>query len=235
MKAFDQWTVMPHGPIEKLNERVWRIEGSLPKMPLKRVLTVVRRANGELVLHNPIALAPEAMAELEAWGRPAFLIVPNPYHRLDAPVFQARYPEARLLCPAGARARVEQVARVDGSYRDFPADPDVTFEHLEGVGETEGVVTVRASDGVTLILNDSVFNQPHLPGWFGRIYRLIGSSGGPKVPWLVRMAMVKDKALLRKNLEQLAATPELRRVIVSHVDVIDRTPAETLRQVAARL
>lgn len=78
-----EWKVGPHGPLEKLSERLWRVEGDVPGVPMKRVMTIAKRANGDLVLHNAIALADKEMAEIEALGPVKTLVIPNGYHRLD--------------------------------------------------------------------------------------------------------------------------------------------------------
>jgi hypothetical protein len=67
-KANDAWKVLPHGPIEQLEPNLWRVEGSLPNMPLKRVMAIARTTAGELVIYNPIALEAAEMAQLEALG-----------------------------------------------------------------------------------------------------------------------------------------------------------------------
>jgi hypothetical protein len=76
------------------------------------------------------------------------------------------------------------VVAVDGTYADFPADPRVKLHYLDGLGEREGVLEVKSEDGTTLVFNDVVFNQEHLPGVEGLVFRLIGSSGGPKVTFM---------------------------------------------------
>ncbi len=52
---------------------------------------------------------------------------------------------------------------------------------------------------------------------------------------IARWFIAGDKPALRAHLERLAATPELRRIVVSHHEVIDRDPARVLRDVAATL
>ncbi len=227
----------PHGPLEAITDHIFRVEGTLEKgPPIKRVMTVVRLSGGDLMIHSAIALAEPAMKELEALGPVAYVIVPNRYHRLDAARYSQRYPQARVLCPPGSRKQVEKVTRVDGTYRDFPGDQRVRLEVLDGVGEIEGVVIVEDGGEVTLVLNDVVFNMPHRRGVGGFILRRItGSSGGPRISRLVRLGIIKDKAALRRNLERLAALPGLRRIIVSHHEVIDDEPARVLRDVAATL
>ncbi len=234
-KAHDTWRVLGHGPLEQLADGVWRVEGSLPGMALKRVMTIARLANGSLVVHNAIALDDKGMSALDALGKVAFILVPNGYHRLDAPTFAKRYPEARVLVPRGARAKVAEVVNVSGDYGDFPADPRVKLEHLDGVRDGEGVMSIESDDGVTLVLNDVVFNMPHLPGFGGFVVRALGSSGGPRVTRIARTLLIKDKRAVRAHLERLAATPRLKRIVVSHHEVITDDPGATLARVAATL
>jgi hypothetical protein len=231
------WRVLPHSLIEKVSEGLWRVEGSLPKMALRRVMTLAKMADGGVVIHSAVALDEPMMRELEAWGTPAYLLVPNGYHRLDAPAFKRRYPALKVLCPRGSRRKVEEVVKVDGTYEDFPADPYVSLQTLAGVKETEGVMCVRASeDDLTLVFNDVVFNMPHSKGLIGWVLRHItASSGGPRVSRIARLFMVKDAQALRADLLRLASLPGLRRVIVSHHEMITGTPAETLRAVADSL
>lgn len=233
-KANREWKVLPHGAIEKPSPRVWRIEGSLPDMPLKRVMTVVRCSSGELLVHNAIALGAETMAEVDAWGPVRTILVPNGFHRLDAPAFAARYPEAKVLCPPAARAKVEEVVKVSGVYADFASDAAVSLHLLDGVGDAEGYVRVEDESGVTIVMNDLVFNMPHLPGMQGFVLKHVtASTGGPKLTRVSRFFLVKDAARVRAQLEALAATPRLVRVIVSHHEAITDDPAAVLRRVAA--
>ena len=158
-KAHTEWKVLKHGPLERLAENVWWVEGSLPGMSLKRTMTIVRLPDGKLVIHNGIALEPAAMAQIEAWGTPAYLLVPNGGHRLDAPAYKKRYEALRVFTPKSARAKVEEVIAVDGSYEDFPANDTVRLQTLHGVGDAEGAMIVQSSDGTTVVLNDVVFNM----------------------------------------------------------------------------
>jgi hypothetical protein len=233
-KAFDTWTVLPHGPIQEHAENLRSVTGALPGMPLERRMTLIKLVDGRLVIHNPAALGDSAMKELEAWGTPAFLIVPNGYHRLDAANFKRRYPDARVICPRGARSRVEEVVPVDASYAEGVGDERVTLEHLDGVRESEGVVRVRSEDGVTLVFNDVLFNVASLPGFTGFVMKVLGSTGGPRVTLIGRMLVVKDKPALRAHLERLAE-PDVRRLIPGHGDVVAEGAPDVLRQVASRL
>ena len=235
-KAHTEWTVLRHYPIEKLEDNLWCVTGTLPGMGLKRVMTLVRLDDGSVVIHSAIALDEGSMSEIEAWGVPRVLLVPNAFHRLEAPAYAARYPALRVLCPAGSRSKVEQVVRVDGTYDDFRGQSTVTAEHLDGVSRVEGVLSVRSASGTTLVFNDAVFNLAHGRGPTGFIFRYItASTGGPRVTRVFRLLAVKDRSAFGAHLRRLADTPDLVRIIVSHGRAITERPADALRQVAASL
>lgn len=235
-KANTTWTVLPHGPLEKLSDRLYRVEGALEGMPLKRVMTVAIRTDGALVIHNAMAMGEEEMMRLEGLGPVGFIVVPNGYHRLDAPVFKQRYPSAKIVCPPGARAKVEEVVPVDLTYEAFPADGAVSLEVLDGTKGREGVMIVRAEGDTSLVFNDAIFNMPHVGGFTGFIFRhLTASTGGPKVSRIARLAVIADKRAFAAHLERLAAEPALQRVVVSHHETITQDAPKVLRGIAATL
>jgi len=224
-KAYETWTVLPHRPIEKLEPNLWRIEGDLPRGSGTRVMTLVKLSSGGLLVHNAIALEEDQMKEIEAFGPPEILVVPNGFHRLDAKVFKQRYPGVRVLCPAGARKKVAQVVAVDGTYDDGPNEDGVRLRHLDGAKQHEGIVVVKSPGGTTVVFNDFVNNLPKLGGMMGF---MLAPTGRPSVPRIFRWFFVKDRAKLSAQIEGLAATPDLRRVIVSHGHMLTN-PAEELR------
>lgn len=231
----DSWNVLKHGPLETLADNVWRVEGALPKMALRRQMIVIRLNDGSLVIHSAIAVDEETRAGLEALGQPSILVVPSAFHRLDAPAFKARYPNIEVVCPAGARSKVEEAVAVDRTYAQVEPTDTLSFEHLDGLADAEGVLTVRSEDGVTLVFNDALFNHPHVGGFGGLILRLLGSSGGPKVTRVAKTFIVKDRRAYADHLRRLADTPNLMRVIPGHGEVISDDPARVLRNVADQL
>ena len=158
----------------------------------------------------------------------------EPLPRLDAPAFAARYPEARVLSRPRAR-EVAKVVRVDGDFADFPADADVSLAHLDGTRDREGVLEVRSADDTSIVVNDVLFNLPPMPGLRGLIFRLDGAVGRLRVARLSRLLLVGDRAAFRAHLERLAARPDLRRIIVSHGNMVTDDASEALRAAAAEL
>jgi hypothetical protein len=233
--SFETWTVLPHGPLEQLEENLWRAEGTIPGMALKRVMTLARLDSGDLVVHNPVALDETSMRTVDSLGRVAFLVIPNGWHRLDLRPFRQRYPNAKVLAPSGSHAKVAVVEPSVADLSALPADPNVSLAVVEGTKQLEAVMVVKAGSGTTVVFADAVFNMPHLTGTHGFVLRHItGSSGGPRVSRVARLFLVKDRTAFAAHLERLA-TPDLRRVIVAHHQPITDDPAGTLRRVAASM
>lgn len=234
-KAFGQWKVLKHGPIERLAENLWRVSGSVPGMSLRRTMTAVRLANGRLVLHNAIALHENEMKQVESWGKLAYLVVPNGIHRLDAPAYKKRFPGLVVLAPRGARDKVQEVVTVDAVYEDFPEDETLRFEPLHGIDDVEGAMFVQSPDGVTIVLSDIVFNMDRKRDPLGFFFTtLLGSAPGPRISRLARWKMVKDAAALKEDLTRFAATPRLTRLIVAHEKVASGPAAAAALAAAAR-
>lgn len=236
MKAPRPWTVLPHGPLERLEDNLWAVTGEGVIGPMNRRMAIVRLSGGELVFHNAIPLEEAAMREVAALGRPTFLVVPNRVHRLDVHAFQQRL-GLRVLCPATARPHVEAKVRVDGDLDALPRDPALAAIPLEGTRSGEAALLVRSAGGAraSLVFADTVMNLPHAPGPGGIVLRLVGTSGGPRVTRIARLLTVLDRGALAAHLTRLAATPGLARLLVSHgEDVTEHAPA-ILRRVAADL
>src|SRR5688572_16813801 len=179
-KFFERWTVLAHEPIEKLENNLWRVEGRMPDGKTQRAMVVARMKDGGLVIHNAIALGDQEMKELEAFGTPKILVVPNGFHRQDARIYKERYPGLRVVCPAGARKRVQQVVSVDAPLEEESGDDDVSIENLDGAKQ-EGVLTVRSGDKVSLVFADLVMNMPSSGGLMGFFLSPTGHLSVPRV------------------------------------------------------
>jgi hypothetical protein len=214
------WTVLDHSPLRELEQNVWEVTGTVPGMPIGRHMTAIKLSDGSLVIHNAVCLREEEQRRLDAWGPIRYVIVPNGWHRLDAPAYAERYPEAKVLCPEPARARVEKAVRVDGTFELLPHDPSLSVETLAGSRSQEAVFIARSGARSTLVFNDTVMNLGQIPGFMGWVYDLMGSSGGPKVTPLMRMLSVNDRGALRAHLTRLATLPEIAHIVPGHGSLI---------------
>jgi len=217
--------------VEKLGANLWSVEGTMPDGKTRRIMTLARMEDGRVVVHNAIALEEPEMKALEAWGAPSFIVVPNAFHRQDAKIWKQRYPEAKVLAPAGAAKGVSAVVKVEGSYDDGVKDAHVRLEHLAGTKDREGVMVVRTGDETTLVFNDAVLNMPPVGGPLGL---LLAPTGRPSVPRIARWMLVKDKNAFRTHVERLA-TPDVKRVIVGHGKPLTVDPSAALRDALTSL
>jgi hypothetical protein len=229
--GFRTWTVLPHEPIEELAPNLWRVEGVLNAVN-RRVMTLVRLADGRVVVHNAVAMDEPSMARLDAWGEVAALLVPNGFHRQDAFTWQERYPHARVYAPRGAMIAAAKATPVHGQWEEAPRDETVSYEHVQGVGEREGVIKVRSGDGVSLVFCDTLLNLPRMTGVLGVLLHPTGVLGVPRpTAWW----FAKDRPALARQLVGLADEDGLTRVIPGHGAVVTDAPASSLREAGQRI
>lgn len=231
------WKVFPHSKLTFVDDNLLTVVGEL-KMPLgefPRRMTVVRLRDGRLLIFSAIALDETEMIELEHIGTPAFLIVPSDRHRMDAKIWKQRYPRMVVLAPPGAREKVSEVVHVDATEFDFH-DPTVHFLTVPGTDGHEAALVVSGPNGPTLVLNELIWNVHDRPGFGGWLMKVAGfTKATPQIPALTGMLDIKDKPALRHQLIEWAELYGLRRIIVSHGDIIEERPARVLSDLAAQL
>jgi hypothetical protein len=230
------WTVLPHRPLEKLQENLWTVEADLPRGPMKRRMGIARLGTGQVLFLNAIALEAASMREIEAWGEPAFAIAPNGFHRIDLGSYKARYPKLKILAAAPARKRVAEVAPVDGWLELLPPDPGVSVEVVAGTKMGDVVCTAHAAARATLCFpGDVLANMTPAPGLAGFVAGALGFAGELRVPRLVRWIGISDRRALMSHLLKLADTRGLQHVFTCHGPVVGIDPSGALHRAAEAL
>jgi hypothetical protein len=227
------WIVTPHGPIQKLEDNLWLIESNVPGTPMKRRMAIIKRSDGKLLFYQAVPVDDAALAEITAWGKPAYLVVPHSQHGMDATPFAAKL-GVKIYGPRKDEAKLRAKFDLAGVIEDIPADPSVSMEAAEGVKNGEPVAIVRSAGGrVSLIFADAYMATPSeglaLP------LRVLGFGGGPKVAPIFKLFFLKDKNALRNQFQRLADTPGLTHLIPCHGLVESRDASGTLKRVAATL
>jgi hypothetical protein len=236
MKPHETWKVLPHGELERLGDNLYTVVGKL-RMPggeTTRRMTIVPLADGRLAIYSAIALDEPHMAQIEALGNPAFLVVPSGIHRIDAGPWKERYPGIIVIAPAGARDRVSEVVHIDTTKPHATpfGDSRVALSYIPGTKQRELAMTVETSTGKTLVVNDIIFNLPEMGGLAGLGLRLLGfHPGRPAMPRLVRKRLVDNDKAVRDQLRVWAAAG-FERILPAHGDAIEH-PRETLLELAA--
>jgi hypothetical protein len=212
------WKFCPHGPITPVVDGVWQVQGTLPGgNPLPRTMVLWRLPSGGLCIHSAVNLSEESMAELEALGTPEILLVPNRFHRMDAPAWKARYPDLRVIAPKAARRFVDQVVPTDANCETVLPPLEVEVIHAGGLKPLECIYKLGAKDAYVLIFTDTLFNvRDHLPGFSGFVMRyLTGSTGFFGLTRLARVFCLASTADYKSWLGE-QKHPSLTAIVVGH-------------------
>jgi hypothetical protein len=193
-------------------------------------MSVIRLAEGSLLLHSPVEIDAALRRELDAVGRVRFAVAPNRVHHLYAGRVAEAYPEARLwVAPGLERKRPDLV--FDGVLGDdAPAEWKGQLDQVFFRGrpyENEVVFFHRASR--TLILCDLAFNfGPRSAAPTRLLMRLLRSYGrfGPSK---LDPLLIRDRRAARESLERILGW-DFDRVVVAHGDVLESGGREALRE-----
>lgn len=238
MKPFQKWTVLPHGRLSEVDEGILTVTGEL-HMPIgdfPRRMTVVRLDDGRLVIYSAMALDRHEMRQLESYGTPAVLVVPNDIHRMDAKVWKDRYPHILVVAPRGVRAKIEEVVPVDLDTTNVDlADLRVRVLAVPGTEEGDTALVVERPGGTTIVVNDVIWNLAPQRGVRGFFWKVFGfTSQAPTTPKFVVKKKIKDPSAFAQQLERWSKIKNLKRVIVSHGDIIERDVSASLHEIATK-
>ena len=231
------WTVLPHGALTAVDENILTVVGDI-HMPLgafPRRMTLVKLSGDRLAVYSAISLDESEMTRVEAFGAPTFLIVPSERHRLDAPAWKARYPAMMVLAASSVRDKVAEVVAVDATTADF-ADPKVRLIEVPGTQGHELALEVAGREGVTLVVNEIIGDIHGVHGLKGWLLKRMGFAGdAPQVPVGARMQFSKSLEDLAGQFRRWTEMPDLKRIIVSHGDIIETDPRGVLNRLADSL
>jgi len=232
-KAPRSWIVTTHGPIEKVEDNLWTVEGDVPGVPIRRRMFIIKRSDGTLLFFGcAVPLEDDLLAEIAAWGRPSILVVTHDQHMIDARPFAEKL-KLSVYGPKECEAKLRRRADIAGFLADVPKDAAVEIVPVAGARTGEPAAIVRSAGGqrVTLLFSDAVQNNSKESiGFFPRI---CGFAGGPKVVPLFKMLFTKDKAALKRQVSEWSDTPGLARVMFCHGDAVSDGAASALKAAAA--
>ena len=203
--------IYSHGGPVPLAENVWQVTGSL-KIPVPRNMTIVRGAQGELVLYSVIAMNAGGMGELEALGRPCVMVIPHRRHQMDAPFYAARYPELRIVAPDPTRVHG---VTVHGGLEELRTLGIEAFV-LPGNDHEDVVMDIPFGDGRALCVCESLGNVK-MSGVLSLLFRALGPPGGGfGVARAVRLREIPERSRLRAWLRSQAERSDLRALLFGH-------------------
>ena len=193
-------------------------------------MTVIRLADGSLLLHSPVLLDEKLRGELDASGRVRYTVAPNRVHHLHAGDVARAYPEARLWIAPGLERKRPDLQFVailgDEAPEEWRGQVDQTFFRGRPY-ENEVVFFHRASR--TLILCDLAFNFGPRAALPTRLLMKLLRSYGRFGPSTLDPLLIRDRPAARASLERILAW-DFDRVVVAHGDVLESGGREALRK-----
>ena len=212
-----------------MDDNLWTVDGDVPGLPIRRRMTIIKLATGNLMFFNAVPLEHEALEEVRSWGKPATLVVPHHQHMIDGHAFREKL-GLKLYGPAQLAKEISQRAELAGDLDAIPKDDHVLVHASLGNKLGEPVIEVRSGGGarVTLIFGDLIQNTPSAS--LSLPLRLFGFGGQVKVTPVFKLMFVKDKPRLKAQLLQLSETPKLSRLLPSHGEVASADAAALLRR-----
>lgn len=233
-------TYPPLDTLKAVAADIFIVDSALPGL-LGKVLparmTVIRLADGSLLLHSPVRFAVQLKTELQAIGQIAHLVAPNIAHWIFLRDWQQACPGAATWAAPGLRER-RQVKR-----SGVQLDHDLGETAPAVWGDTVKLVMVRGGFGFheaalfhqpsrTLVLTDLVANLelPKLPKMARPIVRLLGMAAPTGMPPLYLRAVIKlrKQAAVRAASRLLDLCPD--RVIFAHGRWFETDATASLRQ-----
>ena len=216
--------------MEKLADDLWTVASSQTFLGLHigSRMTVVRMADGGLMLYSPVPISEGLRAEVDALGPVRHILAPNIGHHMHVGGWKDAYPDALLHAATGLAKRRKDLS-IDSELRGSEtADWGDSLEahFIEGALLNETAFIHRPSK--TLITCDLVENfesSPHLPT---RIYLKVGGiHGQPGISRLLR-PVFRDKAASRRSIDALLER-DIEQISLTHGDLIHARGNDNLR------
>ena len=198
------------------------------RIPIWHRMTVLRLANGEVLLHSPTRLNSELRAAIDALGPVTSVIAPSWWHDLHLEETLSLYPRARLFAaPILLRSNLHVSAQALSEVAPDLWKEQVVQTHVEGIALhfDEFVFYHRASR--SLILADLLADDNAFVGGFLRRLVRVASGTGPCFPRVFRLAVVNRKRF-KASIERVLEW-DFDRIIVGHGSIIETEGREAFR------
>jgi Domain of unknown function (DUF4336) len=226
---------LQHQPLKQLAPDLWIANQPLRFMGLSvgTRMTVIRLADGRLVVISPIVLTSELTTQLNRLGSVAYQIAPNRYHHLFAEAFQQQYPQAEFWGAIGLQEKrpdlkIERVITAEAGdigadllYRQFPGIniPGSTFSGL-GKPDPLNEVVFCHKPSRTLVITDIAFHFDKTNAWETRLVgKLIGGYKALQ-PTLLEKWSLTNRDLVERSIRAVLAW-DFDRVIMAHGSIIE--------------
>jgi hypothetical protein len=234
LKKKRPWTVLPHSALQKIDENLWAVENNVPGARFGRRMCIIKRRDGSLLFFNAIPLDEATLKEVQAWGKPTYLVMGHHQHAMDAEAFREKL-GLKAYGPKECEPKLRDRVLLTGRLEDIPNDSSMDILSVPGTVLGDTAIILRSGDGarVSVLVSDVLQNTPKEATAF--IFHLLGFTGGPKVVPAFRLLFIKDKAVLKNTLRHWAEIPNLRRLVPFHGSIVEDGVSQAIKSAAERL
>ena len=217
--------------LRKLDENIWVAERPQRFWGLEvgARMTVMRLADGSLLLHSSLALDEALRSELDTLSPVRFVIAPNKFHHLHAGEVAQFYPEARLWVGPGVASKRPDLKFVDVLGDEAPDEWKEEVSQIFFAGRPmENEVVFFHHQSRTLVMCDLARNFGPRAPFLTRAWMSL--MGGYKQfrPTRVDPLLIKDRPLAKRCMERILAW-DFDRIVIAHGEVLETGGQEALR------
>ncbi|WP_437729067.1 DUF4336 domain-containing protein [Sorangium sp. So ce861] len=221
--------------LRTIAEDVWAYEKDfrMPVGDLPARATVVRRADGGIVLHSPLAFDDATAREIDALGEVRAIVAPSRLHHVYVKAATERWPRASVLGAPGLEKKLSGVpfAPLPRSGVAPELGDDLTVRLVEGVPYISEHVFLHARSR-TLIVTDLLFNVHEVRNFGMKAFLWLGGAWKKTAQDHVWRVLVRDRAAAARSVADVLAW-EFERVVVAHGDVIEGDAKDRARRALA--
>lgn len=217
--------------VEQLVDGIW-----LARQPLSTLgvqygarMTIIKLAQGGLLVVSPIKLTDELLGQVKSLGDVRFLLASSSFHHIFMKPWCEAFPNAQLLLlEQHVKKRPDLVANfvIDEKFVP-PWGDDVQVLLMRG-GKLYTEAVLYHGPSRTLVVTDLCFHMQVVHGLFSKamlslygVYRRFGPSKAVAL-------LIRDKAYLKSLVDKIAAW-DFARVVVAHGEVADPLTPEMFR------
>jgi len=207
--------------ITPLAENLWMLRYPLKALgaDLRRNVSIIRLASGDLVIHSTGPFTAEDLTEISGLGRPAWLVDSMLRHDTFAKEGRTAFPNLPYLAPPGFSMQ-EECSTIPLLPAPIEWGEELLVLEVRGMPDFKEHLFFHPSSR-TLIVADLAFNfGAHEPWWTELLLKAaVGSEHHPGMSKPFKAA-VKDEGAFRDSMAQMLAW-DFDRVVVGHGDVLE--------------
>ena len=210
--------------LHSIADDIWVAEQPLRYLgvALTTRMTIVRLADGILMVHSPIRLTDELRSAAASAGRVRFIVAPNRFHHLFVPDWQKAYPGAQTFCAPGLdtkRADLKFTAILGDEPAPAWAD-EMDQAFMRALPPLNEIVLFHRKSR-TVIFTDLLFNIARHDSAYARfLLRLDGALHGPAIPRSFRLLLRRRRVECAAFLHRILSW-DFDRAILAHGEIIE--------------